>query len=131
MNYDATDPPPAGTACKKCKAAGHFCAAKGYLGDDAVCPPCGEGKPCGRTIAVIKARTIPDEYAARTTSTVPADEKRCTECFGKLGAQSIGTMCWPCRKRLKQEAAKLAKRASAALREKKRFYPPNRRKKVA
>lgn len=128
--FDSTDPPPAGTACSLCKDAGHFCPARGYLGDDAVCPPCGEGKPCGRAVAIAKRHAVEQsEFAEKVTSSKP--ERRCADCRGKLGDQAVGTMCWPCRRFRKQEAARAAKRASAAIREKTRFYPPNRRKKVA
>jgi len=126
--FDSNDPPPAGTACSLCKAAGHFCPARGYLGDAAVCPACGDGEPCERTLVITKRHTVePSEYAFTSSK----EERRCTECRGKLGDQAIGTMCWPCRRLRKQEDARAAKRASAAIREKKRFYPPNRRRKVA
>jgi hypothetical protein len=128
--FDSTDPPPTGTACRLCKDAGHFCPAKGYLSDVAVCIACGEDKPCERTLVITKRHTVePSEYASKVTSSKP--ERRCTDCRGKLGEQAIGTMCWPCRRLRKQEAQREAKRAASAIREKKRFYPPNRRKKVA
>jgi hypothetical protein len=103
LTYDPIDPPPAGTACAQCKTAGHFCQARGYLGDDAVCEPCGLEKPCGRAIAITGLRTVTNEYGAVVASP-KANERRCSDCRGKLGDQAIGEMCWPCRRYHKARA---------------------------
>lgn len=44
--FDATDRPSAGTACVTCRTAGHFCPAKGYRGEDALCLACGYDEQC-------------------------------------------------------------------------------------
>ena len=47
--YDPTDRPIPGTACEVCRDVdqyGHFCPARGYLGEIAVCEPCGTGSLC-------------------------------------------------------------------------------------
>jgi len=114
--YDASDPPPAGTACDRCKKAGHFCPARGYLGDDAVCSPCGKGSPCDRAATVTKIHAVElNEFGTKmVVATLKDGERRCTDCRGKLGDQAIGTMCWPCRRHKKTAAEAHARRCAAA-----------------
>lgn len=50
--FDTSDRPSAGTGCFACLEAGHFCAAKGWLGDRALCLDCGEGRPCSQNASV-------------------------------------------------------------------------------
>lgn len=52
--FDPADFPAAGTACVRCKRSGHFCGAKGYAGDDALCLACGSGLDCEQRAAVIR-----------------------------------------------------------------------------
>jgi hypothetical protein len=112
--FDCTDPPIAGTACVSCKNRGHFCPAKGYLDDVAVCSACGEDKPCERSIAIAKMHEDHDQLAGKASTASGLEERRCTDCRGKLGDQARGTMCWPCRRWKNAQAEKAAKRCAKA-----------------
>jgi hypothetical protein len=112
--FDCSDPPTAGTACVSCKTRGHFCPAKGYLDNVAACYACGEDKPCPRSTTVAKMHENIDEFAAKATTESQLEERRCTDCRGKLGEQARGTMCWPCRRWKNAQAEKAAKRCAAA-----------------
>lgn len=103
---DWTDVPAPGTECGRCRAAGHFCPAKGYLGEMPICRACGEGKPCDQALAVKKAHTPLDGYNM-PMAVAAKDERRCTDCKGLLSDQSKGPDCWPCtkRKRIAEEKA--------------------------
>jgi hypothetical protein len=92
LTADWSDPPPCGTACALC--VGHFCPAKGYLGEQPICRACGEGKRCGQAEAQV--------VTAKNEMPVPAPthyERRCADCRGALGDQTSGAMCWPCQRR--------------------------------
>jgi len=62
LQFDTTDAPPAGTMCVECKANGHNCPAKGYLGTVALCPSCGMGEPCSQAQAVQKLHAAEVEF---------------------------------------------------------------------
>ena len=46
------DRPPAGTECHQCRMFGHWCPAKGYCGEYALCLACGAGVACEQLAAV-------------------------------------------------------------------------------
>jgi hypothetical protein len=108
------DPPPCGTACTLCKTEGHFCPAKGYIETLPVCRECGEGKPCSQQIAIAKLHTTPAEFGEMIKATPLPNERRCADCRGLLSSQTKGTLCWPCKKRIRQlEANHRRDRANA------------------
>jgi hypothetical protein len=117
--FDGSDPPPPGTACAWCK--GHFCPAKGYVGETAVCRECGEGKPCLRSLAVKKAHAPidPAELAAVAPTRY---ERRCSECRGALNDLIMGPICSNCRQRL-NSARKRAEGQAAKPAEERRKMP--------
>jgi hypothetical protein len=108
LSFDASDPPPCGTGCSQCRKDGHFCPAKGYVGDHAVCRACGDLKPCEHELAIAKLHSLEDAFGemAVVTTTSEAEKDRCADCRGLLNQQCKGPLCWPCRRRLRTNEAR-------------------------
>jgi transposase len=60
VEQDEQDRPPAGTECVTCRARGHYCPAKFYLGatDVALCQPCKDGEDCPTFQQLKKPETL-------------------------------------------------------------------------
>ncbi len=56
------DVPPAGTPCAWCKAVGHFCPAKVYHEEEAVCLTCSRFELCGQAQAIARMQHGPEEF---------------------------------------------------------------------